>query len=287
MCSVVGGRGQTGCQMRVVSWNTQHRSSRAPLWEMLRRFDADVLLLQEVRELPPDFLENYATLHGQPITSSGGPQAFSTWIAVKCDHLEPLSWRHERSWVEGELARYAGQIPVGKVTGGTLEPLRVCSVYSPAWGVDMGRLLNVDTSGIRLEYGREIWVADLLLAAIKQSPPGSDDAWIIGGDFNLSVTFDMKSERPRGNQEYLDRMKTLGFTECLYAHCGRLTPTYMSKKSSNSVQHQMDHLFVTQCLADRLLSCVVGDADLVFGQRISDHLPIVADFSDWPFKDGL
>lgn len=264
--------------MRVVSWNTQHRGTEAPLWDMLRGFDADVLLLQEVRKLPPDFLDNYATLHGQPVTRSGGPQAFGTWIAVKCDRLEPLLWRHEQSWVKDELDRYSGQIPAGEVVGGTLEPLRVCSVYSPAWGVDKGRLLNVDTSGIRLEYGRGIWIADLLLAAIKQSLPGGEDAWIIGGDFNLSVTFDMKSERPRGNQEYLDRMRALGFTECLYAHSRALTPTFINKRSSNPVQHQMDHLFVTQFLADRLISCAVGDPAVVFGQNLSDHLPLVADF---------
>jgi endonuclease/exonuclease/phosphatase family metal-dependent hydrolase len=100
--------------------------------------------------------------------------------------------------------------------------------------------------------------------------------WIVAGDLNSSVTFD--KPRPRGNQEIQDRMSDLGFTECLNFHQGELTPTFKNP-SNKQIVHQMDHLFVTEHLRSKLLSCTIGDADRVFTGSLSDHLPIIAEFN--------
>ena len=108
---------------------------------------------------------------------------------------------------------------------------------------------------------------------------GPNEAWVIGGDFNSSETFDFGPGGPRGNKEHLDHMAELGLTECLRKSRGKLAPTF--RHSRGSIQHQIDHLFVTKCLADKLQSCDVGVQEEIFGAnpRLSDHLPIIADFN--------
>jgi endonuclease/exonuclease/phosphatase family metal-dependent hydrolase len=122
-----------------------------------------------------------------------------------------------------------------------------------------------------------VWVADLLRAALADGERPGSVPWVVGGDFNLSETFDLWRGGPRGNREYLDLMARLGFVECLRMAQGRLTPTFRNTDGT-TVKHQMDHLFVSQSLARHLRACDVGSHDEVFGQNLSEHLPIVADF---------
>ncbi len=121
-------------------------------------------------------------------------------------------------------------------------------------------------------------MTDLLHAALKEHPDLSSSSWIIGGDFNMSKTFDAWKDGPRGNQEYLDRMAALGLVECLRTYQGYLTPTYRNP-ANGKVFHQMDHLFVSRDLSERLVSCVTRDQIYIFDAGLSDHLPIIADFS--------
>jgi exonuclease III len=41
---------------------------------------------------------------------------------------------------------------------------------------------------------------------------------------------------------------------------------------------QIDKVFSTADLAERLDRCTIGDAARVFGRGLSDHLPVIADF---------
>jgi exodeoxyribonuclease-3 len=155
--------------------------------------------------------------------------------------------------------------------------MRVVSVYSPAWEVDSARLKDVDVSSVKLSHNRYVWMTDLLWASLVHMKPDPSEVWVIAGDFNLSETFDLWPGGPRGNREYLDRMEALGLTECLRKTTGVLTPTFRNTREG-MVKHQMDHLFVTAALSERLVACGVGPSAVVFEQRLSDHLPIVADF---------
>lgn len=83
---------------------------------------------------------------------------------------------------------------------------------------------------------------------------------------------------PRGNREFLDRMRDLGLTEILRVSKGQLTPTYRNFKTGEC-RNQMDHLWVSADLAENLTSCEVGDARAVFDGGLSDHLPIIAEFA--------
>jgi len=86
------------------------------------------------------------------------------------------------------------------------------------------------------------------------------------------------SSGPRGNREILDRMEALGFVECLRSAQGRLVPTFRNPRDGRVI-HQMDHLFVCRSLAAQLVSCDARHHAVVFERSLSDHLPIVADFS--------
>ena len=97
------------------------------------------------------------------------------------------------------------------------------------------------------------------------------------GDFNSSETFDWKDGPSRGNGEILGRMNALDLTECLREYHGQLTPTFKNSRGGKVV-HQLDHMFVSGNLKQLLKQCILGDASKVFGDFISDHLPVIGDF---------
>ena len=101
----------------------------------------------------------------------------------------------------------------------------------------------------------------------------------MGGDFNSSKTFDyLWKSGPRGNKQVLDRTSAIGFEECLRSFNGELTPTFRNPRGGKII-HQLDHIFVTDELRLSLESCVVGDSSKVFGEHISDHLPVIGNFT--------
>lgn len=137
----------------------------------------------------------------------------------------------------------------------------------------------MDTADIRLTQNRDVWATEILWACLRSMGSGEKDLLVVGGDFNSSETFDtLWRGGPRGNREVMERMNALGLRDCLRTFQGRLTPTF--SHSGGTVVHQLDHLYVTRRLLDRMIQCDVGSDERVFGATpsLSDHLPIVADF---------
>lgn len=263
--------------MRVLTWNCRRASRRSPVWEHLREWAPDVALLQEVTSLPADLGSEYDVRFERATGKSGAPQRFGSALLVKGEIGEALPLRTGHAWADAELARFAGNVFRNEVRLRTGARLDAVCVYSPAWPVHRDRLEGVDTSAVKLTLNPDVWVADLLWSALAAMEPPGGSELVVGGDFNLSETFDSWKGGPRGNREYLDRMAALGLTECLRAFNGALTPTFRNP-SGGRVLHQIDYLFVTSGLASGLTSCVTGDAERVFGGSLSDHLPVVADF---------
>jgi exonuclease III len=58
-----------------------------------------------------------------------------------------------------------------------------------------------------------------------------------------------------------------------------MVPTFQNAQGKKLI-HQIDHLFVTNNLHSQLKKCGVGDKEIVFGNYLSDHLPIIADFDE-------
>lgn len=262
--------------MRVITWNCRRATAGSHAWDYVRELDPDIALLQEVAGFPSVVERDWSIARLSAATKGGGVQRFSTAVLVRGEIDETFSLSSRTAWVQAELTRFAGNL-VGCRIRLDGEAVNLVSVYSPAWPVDRLRLNGVDTSDVRLAQNPDVWLTDVLLAALREMEPRSRGPWIIGGDLNLSETFDSLQGRPRGNLEYLERMSAFGLTECLRHATGAVTPTFRNA-SDGRIVHQMDHLFVSQPLAACLAWCRVGSPDRVFDGRLSDHLPIIAEF---------
>jgi len=263
--------------VRIVTWNCHQATTTSAAWDYLEKLSPDVALLQEVRSIPGKLLKQYESAQGIPRAPSGGPQKFITALLVRGELLESIELSLHRDWVGSELEYFAGNLVAHRIRLLSGAEVNCICVYSPAWPVDRERLKGVDTAGVQLTQNRDVWVTDLLWAALSHIADELGESWVIAGDLNSSETFDAWSGGPRGNREYLDRMASLGLVECLRESQGGLTPTFRNPKGG-AIKHQMDHLFVTLPLAERLETCQTGSQDEVFGAKLSDHLPIIADF---------
>jgi exonuclease III len=264
--------------VRVVTWNCRKASAQSGVWDYLLELAPDLALLQEVCGIPQHVKSRYAFVQQYPVRKNGSPQQFTAAILVRGSVGNRITLQGPAPWVNAELQRFAGNL-----IGVELQPdrgprLKIICVYSPAWPVDKKRLVGVDVTAVRLTQNRDVWVGDLLWAALSLNKPQPGDPWIIGGDFNLCETFDAWRGGPRGNREYLNRMDQLGLVDCLRYAKGALTPTFRTL-GKGTITAQIDHLFVTDILRASLIACDTGSRQRVFDHGLSDHLPIVADFT--------
>lgn len=260
-------------------WNVRRANKkRNNVWDYFLEIAPDIALLQEVGTLPPSITSNYSLLERKAYARGGKHQKFHTSLLVNGLLMCPLNFATQWAWVNEELQNYSGNIVAAQISLVSGKVLKVVSVYSPAWPVfEREKLKEIDASSIQLKNNPDVWLTEILYAALS-SQNIKEVPWIVAGDLNSSVTFDtMWKGGPRGNQEIQDRMVALGLTECLRHFQGKLCPTFRNP-SNNQVVHQMDHLFVSNAMIEKLSSCVTGDANRVFGGSLSDHLPIIAEF---------
>lgn len=247
------------------------------MWEYFRELAPHIALLQEVTGIPEDVRECYDIRTSNPITRAGLTQRFQSAMLVRGSIGDAIAFSSELDWVNDELRRFEPNLLAHMVSLGGLPPIAVVDVYAPAWPIDRDRLQGKDVSTVKLSMNPDVWVADILVAALKSERRDLSTDWIVGGDFNSCESFDRWKGGPRGNREWLDRMAALGFCETLRQHQGQLTPTF--RGPGKTVPNcQIDHLFVSPELAGRLSGCQTGDAARVFGGKMSDHLPIIAEF---------
>jgi len=262
-------------QFTAISWNCRRAKADSQVWDYLLELNPDIALLQEVVTIPPKVLDQFASYQQRPAFNSGALQKFSTAILVRGQVGNPIDLSGLAPWVDVELERFPGNLICRELILEKGLTIKSISVYNPAYGIDLKQLEGIDISGVRLKQNSGLWIEDILWASLKFHQLSPMDSWIIAGDFNMSETFD--HPHPRGNREYLDRMAGIGLTECLRKSKGALTPTFRNPRGG-AVVHQMDHLFVTESLASRLISCDTGSQKRVFDGGLSDHLPLIAHF---------
>lgn len=270
--------------MKIITWNIHGANQTSLVWQLILELSPDIVLLQEVRGIPDSIKEKYSVLSRLATTKAGTPQKFSTVILVKGRIIEEIILKSEYEWVNRELEFFKGNFVGCVVELNNHDQCNVVSVYSPAWPVDSSRLNGVDVSPLKLAGNPKIWPAEIIWSALKNTKR-NDESWIVGGDFNCSETFDKEWQdkngvrfglRNSGNKELLDRLEHIGFMECLRQFNMKIVSTF--KNPRGQINHQMDHLFVTSDIFKKISNCNVGIKDIVFGQRLSDHLPIIADF---------
>ena len=69
--------------MKVITWNIRKANIKSPLWEILNSYDADIILLQEVIQIPQEFRLKYHIIFKKAITKTGKLQIFGTSILTK------------------------------------------------------------------------------------------------------------------------------------------------------------------------------------------------------------
>jgi exodeoxyribonuclease-3 len=264
--------------MRVISWNCNRAHAGRENWEYLFGLRPDIVFLQEVTSLPHMANNEYRWLSKVARRQDGGNQTFQTAILARISTIEEVPLRSSVPWVQKEIEYFSGNILSTRLIFTNRSSICAISVHSPAWPLDRKKWVDADETGVKLTQNKDVWVTDLLWAALRETLPSRKEAYIVAGDFNCSETFDAWKGGPRGNKEYLDRMTSIGLTEALRYKRGGLTPTYLNKDGKTTA-HQIDHLFVSEELKPLLLECNVGDSNTVFPRKLSDHLPIIADFA--------
>ena len=271
---------------KIITWNIHNANQESPVWKLLLELQPDLVLLQEVGSIPEEIKKVFDILSKRAIKKTGNPQNFSTAVLVRGKIIKEISLKSEYEWVNRELKFFEGSFISCIVQLQNEEPANVVSVHSPAWPVDKKRLKEINISPLKLQGNPKIWGTEIIWSALKNTI-SNNERWIVGGDYNISETFDIKwqnenkkrfSVRSHGSREIIDRMYNLGFKECLRKYNNKIIPTF--KHPRGGIDHQIDHLFVTNDLYSRLISCTVGDQSVIFGESLSDHLPIIADFSD-------
>jgi exonuclease III len=263
--------------MRVLTWNVNRANRTRACWEYLAAQSPDIAFIQEVSEVPDWVNAPFAGRFETPITKDGREQRFRNAMLVRGDLLSSIPLQASREWITEELKRFRGNVFANRVRLTSGLHVNLVLVYSPAWPVATAHLPPDEANALKIPPDRSLWVTDLLLDSLRLIARDTSLPWIVAGDFNLSETFDRK-QGPRGNRKFLEYLNDLQFTECLRHHCGEITPTF--KHSRGYVEDQIDHLFVTPTLTAQLKDCWVPPREEIFDPvpRLSDHLPIIADF---------
>lgn len=264
--------------MRIVCWNMRHAGSDSPAWSYLASLNPSVALLQEVVSVPADFARNSSIVARKGVQKSGREQNFSTVVITAHEIHEERILLSSEQWVNRLIEHFGGVFVECRLpsVSALSAPLEILSVHLPAWPIPSSRLAGIDVAPIKLHNNPDLWCTELLWDGLRGGR--SQAPLVVGGDFNASETFDEGARGPRGNREFLARMKALGLTDALRFAQGRLTPTFRNTRDGKLV-HQIDHMFLSSDLLSKLVRCVVGDADQVLGDGLSDHLPIIADLA--------
>ena len=265
--------------LKILSWNVRKANKNSPVWEIISTINPDLITLQEVVSISNSIKRKYSVYYKSAISEKGKPQIFSTAILVKGEISQELQLQSDIDWVNNEIEYFKGNLLLCEVLISGLFPLKVVSVYSPAWPVRDERLKDIDISEVKLKLNPKVWCTEILWSALKTNTNLKNENWIVAGDFNSSVTFDyLWKGGPHGNQEIIDRMKLLGLTECLYYYSGKLVPTFKNPKGGKII-HQIDHMYITENLLKSLQNSNIGNTFSIFEKSISDHLPIITNLN--------
>lgn len=270
------GKAKWGSQglMKIITWNVRRASAQSNVWAYLRNHSSDIMLLQEITGIPEFILQEYCVIQRPAVNKSGKPQKFSSAILSRKPIIE-IALRSELDWVNKAFEFYAGNIIAGQIAISG-RPFSIICFYSPAWSYPEHLIENIDVTDVKLKHNPKVWCTEILWKLLLDTKLLEAGPCIVGGDFNSSETFDyLWPGGPRGNAEIIERMNSLGLYDALRHHQGKLTPTFKNI-TGGKVIHQMDHVYMSFELIQSLQYCDVGSHADVFGQNLSDHLPIIA-----------
>lgn len=232
--------------IKIATWNMcywQRQKGFPDSWNfLLERINPDIALVQET-------------------VPNSKPPALKDFVWEKIGS--------KRDWGSGIFSKY----PIEKVE---FENNHSGSVIAGEVSLPNDAKLTVISIHVLLEQGYSIIPLHRIfsdLTLLLEGKMGKRDI-ILGGDFNASVQFD-EQQKGESHRILFDRVKNFGLIDCLAKFHHQPIQTYRHKKGNTP--WQIDYLFLTKRLEDKLEKCYVTEDPIV--SALSDHNPIVAELS--------
>ena len=265
--------------MKTITWNVNKAScKKTNLWKTLLDEDPDVVMLQEVTSIP-DWITNDYNCHSvTPMYFETGKAPFRTVILSKWRIDTTPFLYSDIDWINKIHAEQYGWITECETVNEVGVSFRIVAVHLPAFSIPKKQLQGVDVKEIKLKAAVDVWFTEILWSLLQNAHAGDATNWIIGGDFNSSLGLDFPKDR--GNHEFVERLNSIGLTDCLSYHRACSVPTFQNAKDKRVI-HQLDYCYVNAPLLERLNRAQVMTQERVFGAmpKLSDHLPVICEFS--------
>jgi endonuclease/exonuclease/phosphatase family metal-dependent hydrolase len=244
--------------MRVATYNLLKGGTKRVHWlKMIVENEVDLLLTQESG--PQEHYLSplvYPALQRQSVWDRATPNRWGSAIFSKTGTVNQLYIPRFNGWVVGaEITRLSWR-------GKGKRPLLVFSVHVP--------------------YGQGGYTtqAEAMLDEIARLAVGKDV--IIGGDFNLSISHNDRTERPMSKRAaaiHTRLTERFGLMNCWQeANPGRQPAQTLRWTGNRTIPYHCDGIFVPARWRDRLRSCsVLSGAEW---DPLSDHNPVLAIFLD-------
>ena len=251
--------------IRVATWNVNSVRQRIEhLVRWLGELKPDVVLLQEIKSMEETFPREAIEDAGYNVEISG--QKTFNGVAILSKHPIDIELTALPGDTKDEQARY-----IEAFTGG----IRVASIYLPN-----GNPVSDDAKYIyKLKWMARLekHVRELL---------SYEEAFVLGGDYNVIPTDDDVYEPDNWRDDALFRLETraafrkilyLGVTDAfraLHPEQGRYTYwDYRSGAWNRDLGLRIDHLLLSPQAADRLVECEIDRTPRGW-DHASDHTPI-------------
>ena len=262
--------------MKVLTWNVGRAGpARTELWELIADEGPDIILLQEVTGVPTNILDAYACHLIKPRYFGGSTAPYCTGVLARGTINATPFLVSELDWVNKIHAESSGWFVECEITIGSGELYRVVSVHSPAGPIPKNRWASQDVSGLKLTKNPDLWFTEILWSLLGGTGISRNENWVVAGDFNSSVLFDIPSDR--GNQEVISRLNALGLFDALSYFQGKPVPTFQDTRKQ--VKHQLDYCYINESMLKRLINARAPSPSAVFSRdtRLSDHLPVICE----------
>jgi exonuclease III len=242
--------------MKVATYNILKGGSQRVHWlRMIEDYGVDLLLVQESyphhEHLPP---LRYPDAGKQSAWEMAEKNGWGSGVFSRPGSVKPVAVPNFPGWVVG------AEISGAPWQAGISDQLLVFSVHAPSKGEAYWKQVNK------------------LLDEIKKISAGRDV--VIGGDFNLTVSYWPGPEQPTCKQDMAIQARLadeFGLLNCWQtANPDQPLCQTLRWTGNRTTPYHCDGIFVPTSWKDRLQSCVVfagGEWD-----RLSDHNPVVAQF---------
>jgi exonuclease III len=253
--------------IKAISWNINNKPD---LWDDVAALDADVALLQEAPEPPPD-IGAKPTTDAQPWRTDGGRRGWRAAV-VKLNSRVQATWHEPKSIRDAEWGEFAasrlGTLSAATIKAPDEEPVTFISMYS-TWESPLKRgWIYADASAHRLISDLSVFIGNMTKHRI-----------IASGDLNILHGYGEHGSEYWGAryQTIFDRFPALGLRFVgPQSPNGRQADPWPSELPRDSMNvptfhsntqtpaeatRQLDFVFASEAIADKVQARALNEVD--------------------------